>query len=581
MGDLHIHPDARAMLEARGLASFDALWAAADQPAVDGHRTRSVARLDLVDAAGRPVAIYVKRLWGAGARGSWRDLLRLSIPQSSAEREWENTLALARAGVPVAAPVACGTEGSGDGARALIATREAPGWSLAAWLFAARHETPPAPAERRAVAEAVGRAVRRLHDAGLSFPDLYAKHLYLDRRPDGTWRVSLIDVARLRRRLPWRAAEDLAALLVSTEGQDVTHTDRLRVLLAYSGTDRLEAGARRFARRVLRLAARMPGRGRDPNYLDARRTAPPGVVPTADEVMTDVDGGRLRINEAFRPVLEAAGLTTLDALMTVGGGKVFRDKPGEGRLTVELALSDPRGGECVVYLKRYTRVPWRLALRRTLGWNEPVSQARHEASCIVRLADQGIASMRRVAVGQELACGGRKERSCLVTERIAGAVEADRWVEQQFAGAITPEKADARRRFVLAVARLARRLHAARLVHRDFYLCHILVRPMEGGDPVLHVIDLQRMKWHRRRMPDRWRVKDLAALLFSSWPSAATHVRTDLFTREDWEAFAREYFGTDRFSWRQRLLMLRVYWKARLLYRRAMRRGGAPEEKRA
>ncbi|HEX5138830.1 MAG TPA: lipopolysaccharide kinase InaA family protein [Planctomycetota bacterium] len=66
------------------------------------------------------------------------------------------------------------------------------------------------------------------------------------------------------------------------------------------------------------------------------------------------------------------------------------------------------------------------------------------------------------------------------------------------------------RRAALAVADLARRLHACGLVHRDLYLCHLFARP---GDYDLTLIDLARL---RRSTSRRRRVKDLAALLSSA-----------------------------------------------------------------
>ncbi|MGB2830454.1 MAG: hypothetical protein WBD75_08925, partial [Phycisphaerae bacterium] len=107
--------------------------------------------------------------------------------------------------------------------------------------------------------------------------------------------------------------------------------------------------------------------------------------------------------------------------------------------------------------------------------------------------------------------------------------------------------------------------------------CHVLVRPVGADDFVLHLIDLQRMMRFRggvpasprgapaspRGAPGRWIVKDLAALVFSSWPSPATFVRSEVFTNTDRMRFAREYFGTDRLSAAQKALVRRAVRKAR------------------
>jgi Ser/Thr protein kinase RdoA (MazF antagonist) len=88
------------------------------------------------------------------------------------------------------------------------------------------------------------------------------------------------------------------------------------------------------------------------------------------------------------------------------------------------------------------------------------------------------------------------------SETLPGAVPLDDALRR---GLPAAEK----RRLARALAALARRLHDARLCHRDLYLNHVLLTP----DGRLHLIDLQRV---RRFRLERWRVKDLAALRASS-----------------------------------------------------------------
>jgi len=570
---LSIHPDARVLLEANGLASFEALFAAGDAGLVDGHQERSVSRVELRAASGEPVVIYLKRRWGRAVGRSWADLLRLKWPACATAREWSNIQRLAAAGIPVADPVAWGRAAGPEGPRTLLAVREVRGLSLASWLD---RLTPggaePHPHSVAQVAAAVGKAVRRLHDAGYSFPDLYAKHVFLEDTGGEAPRVVLIDVSRLRRYTPWRGAADLAALHATTQIPPVRKEDRLILLRAYLGRGAAEGDIERLARRIKsRLAGtrRIAGRGRDPHLMPARRVAPSGMVPLAEERFSTVDGGRLRVNEAFRPALEAAGLSTLDALMAFEGGETYR--VGPGRRTVRVELADPAGAARILYIKRHDRVPWRTMIRRMLGLGDPISLAEHEARNLVRLMDAGIPTVRCAAVGWEFTNGGRGERSCLVTEELAGAVQADVYCERQFGSAGGGGKTAARRRWIRALGRLARQFHGSGFVHRDFYLCHVLVRPVPARrDCVLHLIDLQRMMRFRggvpaspRGVPGRWIVKDLAALVFSSWPSPATFIRSEVFTDTDRMRFAREYFGTDRLSAAQKALVRRAVRKAR------------------
>ena len=581
MATLEIHPDYRPLLEATSLDTFDALFAAGQRGRVDGHRERSVSRLELAGPGGQAMVVYIKRQRGDAARPAWKDLLEFRWPRLPAEREWRNAQKLLAAGVAVAPPVAWGRSTGPAEPRSLIVFREVKGPSLAAWLHAMDEGgAAPPPRIRRAVAEAIGKAVLRLHGSGLSFPDLYAKHIFLENLESGRPRAVLIDVSRLRRLARDRWLEDFGALLATARSPVVHRTDRLRVLKAYFGEAfRLCSDVvPHWVRAIERHAERMKGRGQDPNLIPSRRTAPPGMVPPADEQMVEADGGRLRINEAFRAVLESAGLTTLDAIMAFQGGRAYRRVAG--RSTVRVELADPRGGTRALYIKRYTRVPPMERLRRTLSMNPPVSLAYREFGSLRRVMDAGIAAMRWAAVGEAFARGGRAERSCFITEEVGGATPADVYGERTFAGHRSPAATAAKRRLVRQIARLARKFHDARLTHRDFYLCHILVRPMEGAEPVLHLIDLQRVVHHKRGVRSRWIVKDLAALWFSSQPSPATSLRSAVFTRTDAVRFAREYFGVARLTDAHQAFLRRVARKARVIARHdarhRRRRGGAP-----
>ncbi len=77
------------------------------------------------------------------------------------------------------------------------------------------------------------------------------------------------------------------------------------------------------------------------------------------------------------------------------------------------------------------------------------------------------------------------------------------------------------RRTLVALADAVGTLHDGRRSHRDLYLCHVFVR-FDGDAPVLAIIDLERMRRHRRLLGPRV-LKDLAAL-WSSVPEGTTTV---------------------------------------------------------
>jgi len=112
-------------------------------------------------------------------RGSWRPLSELVLHRQ-----------LAAAGVPVAEAVGCVVQRRLSGWRGFLLTREEEGaCDLEAWLYAGPQRGKFAPA---GVLQRAGRAVRRLHDAGVSHPDLHPKNLLLLRSGD----VLLIDLDR-------------------------------------------------------------------------------------------------------------------------------------------------------------------------------------------------------------------------------------------------------------------------------------------------------------------------------------------------------------------------------------------------
>ena len=87
-----------------------------------------------------------------------------------------------------------------------------------------------------------------------------------------------------------------------------------------------------------------------------------------------------------------------------------------------------------------------------------------------------------------------------------------------------------------------------------------------GGAANLGVLDLHRAL-HFQQVPDRWRKRDLAALLFSSLDLA--------YTRRDWLRFIRWYTGRPlRLELRERgVFWLSVVERANKLYREGERKG--------
>jgi tRNA A-37 threonylcarbamoyl transferase component Bud32 len=224
-----------------------------------------------------------------------------------------------------------------------------------------------------------------------------------------------------------------------------------------------------------------------------------------------IDGGRMTVATDFLPPLRDNGLDSFERVMALEGGQVRRDFPG--RRTVRLELKLAGGAKQAIYLKRY--LPDYLSLGRRLlrvvHWPGAEDEALREWKMIHAVRAIGIQTATPVAVGQGRA-DGIVTTSFLMTAEIHDGIEGDRYLKTL--------AASPRRDLLRRIAELARRFHDAGFVHKDLYLCHVLVSS-GGAEPELFLIDLQRVV-KPCCFRQRWLVKDLAALAYSALKSGAS-----------------------------------------------------------
>ncbi|HXG49498.1 MAG TPA: lipopolysaccharide kinase InaA family protein, partial [Methylomirabilota bacterium] len=220
---------------------------------IKNHRgRRDIFRIPIHAEDGRPVTLFLKRNLIPYRKHGLASLLRRARVWSAARVEWENCRALEAAGLPTAPLVAFGEECGLLWERySFIITEAAPGDETLADFI----RTCGDGARRRRVIEGLARLVRRLHEAGLATPDLFARHLFLSWR-DGQPEFCLIDMARLDRVQPVPdrlRARDLAALNLTAPLRDVSWRERFRFLHGYAGRDarRLRVSIERRVRHLL------------------------------------------------------------------------------------------------------------------------------------------------------------------------------------------------------------------------------------------------------------------------------------------------------------------------------------------
>ena len=214
-------------------------------------------------------------------------------------------------------------------------------------------------------------------------------------------------------------------------------------------------------------------------------------------------------------------------------GKVYR------RTASRRTLRWEAGGRAY-FVKLHDGVGWLEILKNLAVLKLPIVSARPEFLACERLAEVGIRAPRVAGFGIR----GRNPatlKSFIVCDALDDFVSleaaAAHWRRQ-------PPTLAWRRRLLREAALFTRKLHAAGVNHRDYYLSHLYIRKGQDGAGAveLAVIDLHRAGL-RRRVPNRWLRRDLAAL-FYSWTDACTDASVDLgLTRHDWFRFVRDYTG--------------------------------------
>lgn len=167
-------------------------------------------------------------------------------------------------------------------------------------------------------------------------------------------------------------------------------------------------------------------------------------------------------------------------------------------------------GDKTYYIKRHFGVGWWEIAKNLLQLRLPVLGAANEWKALHKLSALDIPSLQAVAYGIQGQNPARQE-SFIITKELRDVVQLDHFLESH--------SLDIKKRVSLIqkVAHIAREMHAAGINHRDFYLCHFMLKQSWDfvSEPQVFIIDLHRAHI-RKQVPERWLIKDLAGLYFSS-----------------------------------------------------------------
>jgi UDP-glucose:(heptosyl)LPS alpha-1,3-glucosyltransferase len=249
---------------------------------------------------------------------------------------------------------------------------------------------------------------------------------------------------------------------------------------------------------AVQLRAGAPRAGPLPRQLAAGRQ------PVAAKPPRALAGSRqMYLREDLVPLVGARD--PLAALLGVEG-RVYRALANRCTLRFEW------GGRGY-FLKKHLGVGWREIAKNMASGKRPVVDASNEFAACERLRDAGVGTLTVAAFGS----AGRnpaRRRSLIVTDELCEHISLEdycaTWRER------LPDR-ELRWRLIRAVAEIARAMHGAGVVHRDFYICHLLLDQvaLAQGEIQLKVIDLHRARV-RSRASEYWIKRDLAALLFST-----------------------------------------------------------------
>jgi tRNA A-37 threonylcarbamoyl transferase component Bud32 len=285
MAYLVIPPRYRALLTGLGRASTRELLAWSGV-IVSGHPTRHVLRVQ----AGAETFILKKE-----HRVPWRDRLANAWAgfgwSSKSVREARLLHRLEASGVPCPEIVAVGE----DCGQAFLLLREQAGMDLREFLSRLHSR-----AECRALAQALGRELARIHASGFTQPDLYAKHILVRTAADG-FRFCFLDWQRSRpiNRVPWRVRlRDLSALDASLAAELASDRLRLTALRAYLSESKARGTVPEISRQSMAVMIRRLGERR----IEHRRTRElrqPPLPPGSQQLLWLRDGERLCIARDF------------------------------------------------------------------------------------------------------------------------------------------------------------------------------------------------------------------------------------------------------------------------------------------
>lgn len=256
------------------------------------------------------------------------------------------------------------------------------------------------------------------------------------------------------------------------------------------------------------------------------------------------------INRDYLSMLDDCGLLDFDRLYYYGGGNAIKRINERSVTRMEIRQEDMNR---IFYLKRH--VAARPSLGEMIGsfcTGRRPSPGMAEFKNICEFRKNGIPTVVPVAAG-ERRTGIFCYESFLVTESFEPYISLEEMILKHPDRLQGPEGSLRKERLIIAVARLARKMHDQGFNHRDFNATHVLVGPEDAeGNFSLALFDLQRMdrkKWLRHK----WFIKIIAELGYT--------MPSPLFDEKDRILLFQSYKGITSLRWMDRLQLCWIRMK--------------------
>lgn len=227
----------------------------------------------------------------------------------------------------------------------------------------------------------------------------------------------------------------------------------------------------------------------------------------------------------------------------------------QGRSTARVVLN--RAEEpLAVYLKRHFRLSLFARIRALFDPGGKHSPAAAEWSHLECARTLGIDVPEVVAAGERIGPKGHLNSFLMIAE-LTGCEAVNELLPRLASELDTVAFGARKRRLIAEMARITATLHAARVFHKDLYLCHFFLadnRVDQGPENArVSLIDLHRLEEHRL-WPDWWRWKDLGQLLYST---EGVDGVTDRDRLRFWRIYRRK-LGIGLPRWHARIIRFRA-----------------------